>query len=158
MLVTCSYVLVRLQLLSYFYVYTYVRTIYGVHDRVHNSGCVVRMRKGVKGHNHGNIVRKMSLRSVGQRSSCIATRRYCACKRMYVVWERVYLSRSDRGYSRKVQRMMRDLDREALMTRKETDSERKEKYQQRNWKQLSERELNKLTPVARSRYLAVGQL
>ena len=70
----------------------------------------------------------------------------------------MYLSRSDRGYSRKVQRMMRDLDREALMTRKETDSERKEKYQQRNWKQLSERELNKLTPVARSRYLAVGQL
>lgn len=33
----------------------------------------------------------------------------------------------------------------------------REKYEQKNWKQLSERELSKMGTVARSRYLAVSK-
>jgi len=34
---------------------------------------------------------------------------------------------------------------------------RKEMVEQRNWKQLSDRQLSKLTPIERSRYMAVSQ-
>ena len=33
---------------------------------------------------------------------------------------------------------------------------RTEKYEAKNWKELTERQLNKLTPVERSRYMAVS--
>ena len=34
---------------------------------------------------------------------------------------------------------------------------RKEMFEQRNWKQLSDKQLSKLTPIERSRYMAVSQ-
>ena len=33
---------------------------------------------------------------------------------------------------------------------------RREKYEAKNWKELTERQFNKLTPVERSRYMAVS--
>ena len=65
--------------------------------------------------------------------------------------------RSDRGYSSKVQQMVRQLERETPRGggREEERGERK-RYEHRNWRQVSERELERMEPVARSRYLAVS--
>lgn len=71
---------------------------------------------------------------------------------------RVSCVRSHRGFSSKVQSLLKQLERteEGERGLVEVEKRGKEKYEQRNWKQLSERELSKLGTVARSRYQAVS--
>lgn len=64
--------------------------------------------------------------------------------------------RSHRGFSSKVQSLLKQLERTEDRERGLAEVEKREKYEQRNWKQLSERELSKLGTVARSRYQAVS--
>lgn len=67
----------------------------------------------------------------------------------------VLCRRSHRGFSSKVQSLLKQLERTEEGER-EVEKRGREKYEQRNWKQLSERELSKLGTVARSRYQAVS--
>ena len=100
----------------------------------------------------------LALRSRRQQSSCIATRRYRIFENSGENAKDFSSSRSDRGFSRKVQRMVREMDGQAAGTgggKEEGGGERRERYEQRNWKKRSERELSRMAPVARSRYLAV---
>lgn len=61
--------------------------------------------------------------------------------------------RSDRGYSCKVQQMVRQLEREK-QTRGGGRGEKREKYQHRNWREVPQKDIESMGPVARSRYLA----
>ena len=66
-------------------------------------------------------------------------------------------SRSNRGFTKKLQDMMKQ--RSVMEGRggdKGKDGGRKEKSELRNWKQLTDRQLSKLTPIERSRYMAVS--
>lgn len=69
--------------------------------------------------------------------------------------------RSHRGFSRKVQSMVKQLERERsgeLVTAGMGGVGKggREGYEQRNWRQLTDRDLARLGTVARSRYLAVS--
>lgn len=70
------------------------------------------------------------------------------------------MARSDRGYSSKVQQMVRQVERETRgrewKAAEEEQRKKREKYEQSNWRQCSQRELEKMGAVARSCYLAVS--
>ena len=76
----------------------------------------------------------------------------CVCVRERFIYT---VFRSDRGYSCKVQQMVKRLEREGKTSEVERETKR-EKHEHRNWKQVSQRELDKMGTVARSRYLAVS--
>ena len=65
------------------------------------------------------------------------------------------MSRSDRGYSGKVQQMVRQLEMEGG-TGGEGREGKRERHEPKNWRQVSQKELERMGPVARSRYLAVS--
>ena len=66
--------------------------------------------------------------------------------------------RSDRGYSSKVQQLVKRLEKETRGGGEGRAGGGEGRREVRNWRECSQRELERIGPVARSRYLAVSYI